>query len=151
MHCGTKDVVIGALYHPPKPSYKTELLLDYIEASLDEVTVKNTEAVVVLAGDLNTLLDEDIVARTSLTSIVNELTHGSSKLDHIYVSNPCYQSVKIVSSVVKSDHKAVVAYDGEQLASINKKKIELTFRKRSPAQHACSVRRPPFWADNRNG
>jgi hypothetical protein len=38
--------------------------------------------------------------------------------------------------VVKSDHKAVVAYDGEQRTSINTKKVKLTLRKRSPAQHA---------------
>ena len=119
MHYCTKDVVIGALYQPPEPSYKTELLLEYIETSLYEVAVKHTEAVVVLAGDLNTLSDEDIVARTSFTSIVNKPTRGSSKLDCIYLSKPCYQSEKIVASVVNSNHKAVMAYVGEQRENFN--------------------------------
>ena len=44
--------------------------------------------------------------------------------------------MKIVASVVKSDHKAVVAYVGEQRTSNNKKKVKLTFRKRSPALNA---------------
>ena len=42
VHCGTKDVVIGALYHPPKPCYQTESLLDYIETTLDEIAVKSS-------------------------------------------------------------------------------------------------------------
>ena len=51
VHCGTRNVIMGVLYHPPKPSYKTELLLDYIEAALDDIALKHTEAVVVLAGE----------------------------------------------------------------------------------------------------
>ena len=69
-----KDVVIGALYHLLKPRYKTELLLDDIETSLGEIALKYTEAVDVLAGDLNTLWDEDFIARTSLNNIVSEPT-----------------------------------------------------------------------------
>ena len=89
-----------------------------------------------LAGDLNALSDQDIVARMALTSIVKEPTRGRNSLDRIYTSEPCYQSVKVIASVVKSDHKAVLAYVGEQKMSFNKKKIKSTFRKRSPAQHS---------------
>jgi hypothetical protein len=112
------------------------VLLDYIEAALDDIAINHMNSVVVLAGDLHTLSDEDIMARTSLTPIVNEPTRGSSKLDRIYSSEPCYGRVKIMASVMKSDHKAVVAYAGEQKTSINKKKVELAFRRKSPAQHA---------------
>jgi len=136
VRCGIRDVVIGALYHPPSPIYKVNTLLDYIETSLDDIAVRFAGAIIILAGDLNTLSDQDIVARTSLTPIVNEPTRGPNTLDRIYTSEPCYRSIKVVSSVVKSDHKAVVAYTGEQKAAINKKKETRTYRKRSPAQHS---------------
>ena len=31
------NTVVGALYHPPRPLYTTDSLLDYIEACLDEL------------------------------------------------------------------------------------------------------------------
>jgi len=72
----------------------------------------------------------------ALTSTVNEPTRGRSALDRIYTSEPCYQTVNVIASVVKSDHKAVVAYVGEQKTTVNKKKIKVKFRKRSPSQHS---------------
>jgi len=105
-----------------------------MEASLDIFTAQYPDAVVILAGDLNTLSDLDIVAGVALTSIVNEPTLGRSALDRR--REPCYQSVKVIASVVKSDHKVVVAYVGEQKTTVNKKKIKATFRKRSPSQHS---------------
>jgi len=73
----------------------------------------------------------------ALTPIVNEPTRGHSALDRIYTwREPCYQTVKVIASVVKSDHKAVAAYVGEHKTTVNKKKIKPTFRKRSPPQHS---------------
>ena len=78
-------------------------------------SVKYTEAVVVLVGDLNTTLsEEDTVTQTSLTSIVNKPTRGSSKLDRIYLPKQSYHSVHIAASAAQSDHKAVEAYVDEQ-------------------------------------
>jgi len=45
-----------------------------------------------------------VVARVALTS-VNGPTRGLSTPDRIYTSEPCYQTVKVIASVVKSDHK----------------------------------------------
>ena len=61
------------------------------------------EAAVVLAGDFNTLDNNDIVAR-ALMSIVERPSRGNSSLDRIYVSELSYDSVEVVTSAVKSDH-----------------------------------------------
>ena len=45
-------VVIGALYHPPRPQYAVESLVDYIEACVEEV-VRSFPQAVVLVGDFN--------------------------------------------------------------------------------------------------
>jgi len=69
-------------------------------------------------------------------SIVNRPTRGTNILDRIYVSDPCYETVKVVTSTVRSDHKAIIAYTGQQRLPLNKRKERRTYRRRSPAQHA---------------
>ena len=136
MRVGSHHAIIGALYHPPKPIYKTTALLDHIESCLDAIAIQEPGAVVILAGDLNKLPEEDITARTGLVSIVNQPTRGANQLDRIYVSDPCYDSIKVVTSAVKSDHKVVIAYSGIRKVTLHKNKKKLMFRRRSPAQHA---------------
>ena len=86
-----------------------------------------------LAGDFNTLDNDDIVSRCALMSIVDQPSRGNSYLDRIYVSGLSYASVKVVTSAVKSDHMAVIAYNGPQLPIYNKRRERRAFRKRSPS------------------
>ena len=44
---------ITALYHPPRPTYKPEVLLDYIEAFVAELSHDFPLADIVVAGDVN--------------------------------------------------------------------------------------------------
>jgi len=90
----------------------------------------------VLAGDFNSLDNDDIISRCALNAIVDQPTRGVNVLDRIYVSELNYVNVKVVMSAVKSDHKAVVAYTGPPLRTLNKRKERRVFRKRSPTQHA---------------
>ena len=82
-----ESVFIAALYHPPRPTYKLEVLLDYIEASVAELSHDFPLADIVVAGDVNQLSDRDIVERTGLTQIVCQPTRGANTLDKIYVSS----------------------------------------------------------------
>lgn len=58
---------IVALYHPPTPIYRPKVLLEYIEASVAEITHDFPLADIVIAGDINQLPDQDVVERTGLT------------------------------------------------------------------------------------
>ena len=130
---------VGALYHPPKPQYQPAALLDYIEAGIDAVTTACPSATIVLAGDFNSLDDTEVATRGALlsTCIVDRPTRGNNTLDRVYVNNPCYTTVRVVDSAVKSDHKAVVAYAGQvNVLPLNKRRHRRLFRRRSPAQHA---------------
>jgi len=84
--------------HPPKPIYETDKSLEYTETSLDIFTALYLDAVVILAGDLNTLSDLDKVARIalSLTSVINEPTRGRSTLDRIYTSEGGSRATKLL-------------------------------------------------------
>ena len=78
---------------------------------MEELSRDFPAAPIVLAGDLNQLSDEDIVERTGLTQIVHQPTRGANILDRVLISDPqLYTTVRVVASVVKSDHKAVVVY-----------------------------------------
>jgi len=79
---------IAALCHPPRPTYKLEVLLDYIDASVAEISHDFPLADIVVAGDVNQLSDREIVERTGLMQIVCQPTRGTNTLDKIYVSSP---------------------------------------------------------------
>ena len=102
---------VAALYHPPRPTHRPEVLLDFLEACVAEISHDSPLADVILAGDLNQLSDNDVIERTDLTQIVHQQTRGTNILDRVFVSTPdLYGTVRIVTSVVRSDHKAVVAF-----------------------------------------
>jgi len=98
-------------------SIPSSALLDCIETSVDALT-----ATIILAGDFNTLDDVEVTSssRNALNPIVNQPTRGANKLDRIYVNDSCYTNVKVVMSTMRSDHKAVVAYNGAPLHPLNK-------------------------------
>jgi len=54
----------------------------------------------------------EFTTKTGFLSIVDQLTRGSSLLDKVYVSESCYEHIKVVNSSVKSDHEAIFAYNG---------------------------------------
>jgi len=131
------SMFVGALYHPPKPQYQPTALLDYIEAGVDAVTTACPSATIVLAGDFNALDDTEVATRGAMLSIVDRPTRGANILDRVYVNNSCYTTVRVVESTVKSDHKAIVAYEGQMhLQPLNKRRHRRQFRQRTPAQHA---------------
>ena len=61
-----RDVLLGALYHPPRPTYQPSSLLDYLAKCTDALNIKFSAALVILAGDFNTLDDTDVISRTAL-------------------------------------------------------------------------------------
>jgi len=72
--------------------------------------------------------------------IVHQPTLGTNVLDKIYVSSPdIYSTVRVVASVVKSDHKAVVAFpDGS--SAPRKTSSQCLYRRHMPAQDAKFLR-----------
>ena len=127
---------VGVLYHPPKPSYTTDSLLDYLESTVNEIERDYPGADVVLAGDFNQLSQDSVAQRTGLAQIVHQPTRGGNFIDQIYELYPIYNIVRVVKSVIRSDHKAVVAYSSPKQCVPFKTTTVRTFRKKSPAQNA---------------
>lgn len=132
------NLVIGALYHPPKPLYKEADLMAYIEASVDYINNVFLDACIILAGDFNMLSVQQLVMRTGLLPIVHQPTRGANCLDRIFISEPCYTDITVVSSTIKSDHRAVIVWSGNRsIADLHKVKSQRQYRVRSPDQHAA--------------
>ena len=135
-HADARTMIVGALYHPPKPIYDSNKLLGYIERTVDKITDEIPGAVIVIAGDLNQLPEETLVGKTGFIPIVKQPTRGAAFLDRIYTSVPCYTSVQVVTSAVKSDHKAVIArHSGRVKLSKPERKIR-TCRLVNPSRNA---------------
>ena len=136
---GTGDSIAGALYHPPRSQYTTESILAYIEASVEELLIAYPTTLIILAGDFNQLTDCEVTMTTGLHQTVRQPTRGPNVLDRIFVSEPASNTVRVVTSTVRSDHKAVVAYTGECRAASKTKTVK-TFRPVTPARHASFLR-----------
>ena len=93
LQSGCREVIVGAFYHPPKPSYQPDQLLDYIERCTGALMIKSLSALVILAGDFNSLVSDDITSITGMLSIVKQPTRGANCLDKIFVNELCYDGV----------------------------------------------------------
>ena len=128
---------VAALYHPHRPVYAAADLLSHIESCVAEVSHDYPLADIIVAGALNQLCDEDIIERTGLTQLVRQPTRGANLLDRVFVSDPqLYDTVRLVSSVVKSDHKAVIALLSGAVATVAKVRHKRRCRPRTPSQNA---------------
>jgi len=138
-------IFIGSVYHPPKPIYNTNSFVDYLEATIDVINSTSPSSLIILAGDLNQLSDDLIVERTGLISIVKDPARGDNSLDRIYISIHSYQQTKIIKSSVKSDHLAILTYNGNPKIRENKTSTVGLYRQRTPSlragflSHGCSI------------
>jgi hypothetical protein len=103
---------------------------------VDEISCDFPTSLIVTAGDLNQQSDQEIVEQTGFMQIVQQPTRGDSILDRIYVSGPQYSMVRVVKSVVKSEHRAVIAFAEYSQSATVKTIVQRTYRKKTPMQHA---------------
>jgi len=94
-------------------------------------------AEIVLAGDLNQLSDDAVIERTGLIQIVRKPTRGVNVLDLVFVTNEqLYSTVRVLPSVVRSNHKAVVAMSADTVMLGVKIKHQRVFRAKRPSINA---------------
>ena len=82
-----------------------------------------------------------MLERTGLTQIVNQPTRGANILDHVYVSIPqMYNEVRVLTSVVKSDYKAIVVCADDNPCACPTLSTRRTYRSITPNQHASFLK-----------
>src|SRR6218665_1851526 len=136
----TENLYVCAFYHPPKQIYETVQPLDRLERTVNAIVAADPDGLLILGGDFNSLPEADVIERTGLIPLVNEPTRGGKVLDRLFVSRPSYTNVKILTSAIKSDHRAIIATDGRLITSRTKNPVVVNFRRRSPEQNASLLR-----------
>jgi len=70
------DVIVGAFSHPPRVTYTTDSLTNYIEYCIDELSQEFPAAPIVLAGDFKHIVDCDVEDSTGLQQLVHQPKRG---------------------------------------------------------------------------
>lgn len=132
-----RPYVIANVYHPPNPIYNRLNFCRFLYDTVDNVCNSDNDITLILAGDFNGLSDELILDNTGLLSLVNVPTRGNNCLDRVYISKAFDVSVKVVKSVVRSDHNCVFVCDSnDSFTPPPKNAKHSVFRVRSPAAFA---------------
>jgi len=93
---------------------------------------------IVIAGDFNQQCLKILLLRPlyGFTQIVRQPTRGTNMLDQVFV----YDIVRVISSVIKSDHKAIVAYSERRKVAPANNSTRVRYRKVTPSKHAAFLR-----------
>lgn len=130
-YCGTQYICASA-YHPPNASYANADILLYLENCITHIHTTYPNVNIIISGDFNQLNSDQIETHTNLTEIVRGPTRGNNFLDRIYYFGRPYQHIKIITPSLKSDHKGILAYNGEVKINHNKEKRIFYIRERKP-------------------
>ena len=112
--------------------------MDFIERSLEELHVLAVDmgAAVILGGDFNSLNVEEVSIRTGLVPLVKVPTRGGKIFDMLATSIPGQYNIKVITSTVRSDHRAIVATDDRKVQDRSKTSTKRCFRRRTSNQNA---------------
>jgi len=105
---GNMSVFLCCCYHPRKPCYSSSELIDMLCMHINNILSSNSNAVLILAGDLNKLDCSKFEIDQGVIQLVNQTTHSRSVLDKCLTNRPdLYSSVSVISSLIDTKHKAV--------------------------------------------
>ena len=104
-------MVIGALYHPPKPLYKEAELINELERVTGIILSEPNDTLVILAGDFNQLSD-NVLTQLGFVSIFQGATRQGHSLDRIYATEALQYQSRAITFSISTNHKAVIACAG---------------------------------------
>ena len=136
-----RSCYIGAVYHPPKPTYPLEEMHSALERSLESIYSRDEDSLIILAGDFNQL-QSTFITSIGLVEVFVGPTHAGHDLDRIYATENVYSYSRAIDSSVSTKHKAVVVRSEPITNKVeNKTKTEHKIRLHTPVQHAALMRR----------
>ena len=76
---------IGALCHPPRSTYTSDTLQDYIERCVEELSKNFPSANILMVGDFNQLSESAVVERIGFDQLVQQPTRCINALNRVFV------------------------------------------------------------------
>ena len=95
-------------YHPPRPVYKPNSLVNRLISDVELLTDKYPTATIYLTGDFNRLNISLFLSDSGLQQIVTHATRGTSILDLFMTNRPSNVQYSVVQSCMKTDHSALL-------------------------------------------
>ena len=107
---------IAVVYHPPEDDYDANDLVDFLTESSEQLLTENPNAKIIITGDLNKLNIYNLLDQLSFVQLVKSPTRGVNVLDVFITNVPHYwKNVKVINSLLRSDHKAIIAYTRDSI------------------------------------
>ena len=103
MNCCGNNIVVGALYHPPKPVYKEVELVDELQRVSGLILAEPDDKLIILAGDFNQLSDT-VMTQLGFLYVFKCATHLGHSLDRIYATQMLQYQSRAVTSTISTKH-----------------------------------------------
>ena len=98
---------VASVYHPPEPTYQESEFLNHLSESIEQILQWESNARIIIGGDVNQLKINDIVSQHNMEQMVRKPTRGQKVLAIFLTNCPhLWNHPRIFNSVVKSDHLA---------------------------------------------
>lgn len=105
------DYYVATIYHPPDNDYDDRDLTDFLIDSCEQLLSAKPNSKIIIAGDINKLNIRNLLDQLSFAQLVKVPTRGQNILDVFITNAPHYwKKVKVVKSLVRSDHDMVITY-----------------------------------------
>ena len=102
---------VATIYHPPDYEYNEQDLIEFLIDSCEQLLLSKPNSNIIIAGDINNLNIRSVLNQLPFTQLVKIPTRGLKILDVFITNVPNYwKSVKVVKSLVRSDHDMVITY-----------------------------------------
>jgi len=96
------------VYHPPRPKYQPNTLLDRLCHDVEYLTGKYPTATVYIIGDFNHLSISQLLSDNGLHQVVAAATRGANTLDLFITNRPNEVTCSVVKSCMHTDHRALL-------------------------------------------
>jgi hypothetical protein len=119
---------IAVCYHPPRPKYKCQTLIDALTCDIESIVGGYLDSIVIIVGDFNQLSTVFLECDLGFTQLVHSPTHCNNIIDKCFINRPDVYDVDIISSLVKTKHKALYIHvDVPILASPNSPNTSIVY------------------------
>ena len=77
---------VASLYHLPNPMYQESELLNHLSESIEQIFQLESNAKIIVAGDVNQLKIKDIMCQHNMEQMVRKPTRGQKVLNQLSAS-----------------------------------------------------------------
>ena len=113
------EFFVATIYHPPDYEYNEQDLIEFLIDSCEQLLLSKSNSNIIIAGDINNLNIRSVLNQLPFTQLVKTPTRGLKILDVFITNVPNYwKSVKVVKSLVRSDHDMVITYPRNTVKAI---------------------------------